>query len=95
MWSHLGVCKKFSFVIDRKQKTLVLEPKPIIERGDNGEENLATIKAVNYNYEECRKALKKLIILDEIPFNFVENQGFQSFCQVMQSRFNVPSRLTN
>ena len=36
MWSHLGVCKKFPFVIDRKQKTLVLEPKPIIEGGDNG-----------------------------------------------------------
>jgi hypothetical protein len=31
MWSHLGVCKKFPFVIDRKQKTLVLEPKPKIE----------------------------------------------------------------
>ena len=31
MWSHLGVCKKFSFVIDQKQKTLVLEPKFIIK----------------------------------------------------------------
>jgi hypothetical protein len=30
-WSHLGVCKKFPFVIDQKQKTLVLEPKPIIK----------------------------------------------------------------
>jgi len=24
MWSHLGACKKFPFVINRKQKTLVL-----------------------------------------------------------------------
>ena len=30
MWSHLKVCKKFLFVIDKKQKVLVLEPK--IER---------------------------------------------------------------
>lgn len=46
MWSHLGVCKKFPFVIDLKQKTLVLEPKPKIEGGDNVEENLVTVKAV-------------------------------------------------
>jgi hypothetical protein len=94
MWSHLGVCKKFPFVIDRKQKTLVLEFRPIIKRGNNGEENLVTIKAVGYSYEECRKALGKMIILDELLFNFVENQGFKSFCQVMQPRFDVPSRLT-
>ena len=50
MWSHLGVCKKFPFIIDRKQKTLVLEPKPKIEGGDNGEENLVTVKAMGYNY---------------------------------------------
>jgi hypothetical protein len=59
MWSHLGVCKKFSFVIDWKQKTLVLEPKPKIEGG----ENLVTVKAVSYNYEECRKPLEKLLYL--------------------------------
>jgi len=27
MWSHLKVCKKFHFVVDKKQKNLVLEPK--------------------------------------------------------------------
>ena len=51
MWSHLGVCKKFPFVIDRKQKTLVLQPRPMIKGGNNGEENLVTIKAVGYSYE--------------------------------------------
>jgi hypothetical protein len=76
------------------KKTLVLEPKPKIEGGDYGEKNLVTIKAVGYNYEECRKALEKIIILDELPFNFIENQGFKSFCKVMQPRFDVPSRLT-
>jgi hypothetical protein len=27
MWSHLKVCKKISFGVDKKQKVLVLEPK--------------------------------------------------------------------
>jgi len=49
---------------------------------------------VGYSYEDCRKALEKMIILDELAFNFVENQGFKSFCQVMQPRFDVPSHLT-
>ena len=34
---------------------------------------------MSYSYEECRKALGKMIILDELPFNFVENQRFKSF----------------
>jgi hypothetical protein len=34
-----------------------------------------------------------MIILDELPFNFIENQGFKSLCQVMQPRFDVPSCL--
>ena len=57
----------------KNKKTLVLEPRPIIKRGNNEEENLVTIKAVGYSYEECRKALGKMIILDELPFNFIEN----------------------
>ena len=27
IWSHLKVCKKIPFVVDKKQKLLVLEPK--------------------------------------------------------------------
>jgi len=34
-----------------------------------------------------------MIILDELPFNFIENQGFKSLYQVMQPRFDVPSYL--
>jgi hypothetical protein len=52
-----------------------------------------TVKAVVYNYEKCRKALGRMIILDELPFNFIENQGFKSFCKVMPPRFDVSSRL--
>jgi hypothetical protein len=52
---------------------MVLKPKPKIKGGDKGEENLESIKIASYNYDECRKALVKMIILDELPFNFVDN----------------------
>lgn len=74
--------KKSYFVIHQnKKKTLVLEPKPKIVGSDKGEEDMVTIKVVSYNYDECRKALEKIIILDELPFNFVNNHGFKSFYQ--------------
>ena len=41
-----------------------------------------------------RKVLAEMIILDELPFKFVENQGFRRFCNVFQPNFNIPSRFT-
>jgi hypothetical protein len=92
MWSHLKVCKKFPFVVDKKQKVLVLEPK--IEKGELGEQNVGSLKAIGYNYDECRQALAKMVIIDELPFNFVEGRGFKLFARTMQPRFDIPSRFT-
>ena len=55
MWSHLKVCKKFPFVVDKRQKLLVLKPK---KECDNSEDkNMGTLKAIGYNYEESKLAL--------------------------------------
>jgi len=55
----LVYAKNFLLWLTENKKTLVLEPKPIIEEGENREENQVTIRAVGYNYEECMKALGK------------------------------------
>jgi len=73
IWNHLGACIKFPFMIDRKQNTLVLELKPKIEGDGKGGKILVTIKIICYNYVECNKALAKMIIRNELSFNFVEN----------------------
>ena len=39
-----------------------------------------------------RKVLAEMIILDELLFRFVENQGFRRFCNVFQPNFSIPSR---
>ena len=70
MWSHLKVCKKFSFVVYKKQKVLVVKPK--IEEGELEDQNVRTLKVIYYNYDECRQALAKVVIIDELPSNFVE-----------------------
>jgi hypothetical protein len=76
-------------MIERKQNTLVLELKPKIEGNGTWGKNLVTIKIICYNYDECNKGLAKIIILNELSFNFIESQGFKSFCLLMQPRFDV------
>ncbi|KAG5629863.1 hypothetical protein H5410_001580, partial [Solanum commersonii] len=44
---------------------------------------------------ECRKALCRMVILDELPFKFVENKGFKQFMKVAQPCLYIPSRTTN
>jgi len=90
-WSHLKVCRKFPFVVDKKQKILVLEPNKV--GGELGDRSVGTLKAIDYDYDECRKALVKMVIIDE-PFNFVEGKGFRLFSRTLQPRFDIPYRFT-
>lgn len=55
---------------------------------------IGALKAIKFNEEECRVALTKMIIVDEFPFKFVENQGFRNFVKQLEPRFNGLSRTT-
>jgi hypothetical protein len=79
-------------VVNKKQKVLVLEPK--IEKGELGDQNVGTLKEISYNYDECRQALANMVIIDELPFNFLESRGFKLFARTMQPRFDITSRFT-
>jgi hypothetical protein len=59
-------------MVDKKQKNLVLESKK--EKGESGDRNVGTLKAISYNYDECRQALVQMVIIDELPFNFMEGK---------------------
>ena len=37
----------------------------------------------NYSEERIRLALTRMIIIDELPFKFVECQGFQEFMEIV------------
>jgi len=92
MWSHLKVCKKFPLMVDKKQKILVLEPNKA--GGELGDRSVGTLKAIGYDYDECRKTLVKMVIIDKLPFNFVEGKGFRLFSRTLQPRFDIPSCFT-
>ena len=53
--------------------------------------NLETWK---FEQEVCRRDLVKMIILDELPFSFVEKEGFKKFMSKVPPLFHIPSRIT-
>ena len=48
----------------------------------------------NYSEEMIRLALARMIIIDELPFKFVEWQGFQEFMKIVEPWFPIPHRTT-
>ena len=47
-----------------------------------------------FDQEYVREALVKMIIKDELPFRFVEEEGFQDFVEATVPMFEIPSRYT-
>ena len=47
-----------------------------------------------FSVERLRMVLARMIIVDELPFRFVEHGGFIDFMAEVEPRFEVPSRVT-
>ncbi|KAF7815256.1 zinc finger BED domain-containing protein RICESLEEPER 2-like [Senna tora] len=73
----------------RNKKTLTYEKKPE-EDGDP----VGKLKIDTFDQHECRMTLAQMIIVDELPFRFVENEGFRLYSNKLQPKFVVPSRTT-
>uniref|UniRef100_A0A2N9GWW6 BED-type domain-containing protein n=1 Tax=Fagus sylvatica TaxID=28930 RepID=A0A2N9GWW6_FAGSY len=80
--SHVAGCAKNPNRELRGQKTLSFEPK---KEGEKGFDLVTTA----FTIEAGRKALAEMIILDELPFTFVENYGFRKFVKVLQPKFKI------
>ncbi|KAK2641027.1 hypothetical protein Ddye_022790 [Dipteronia dyeriana] len=73
-------------LFDPTQK--VLEKQP---RLSGFESSLGVSK---FDQLKCKRALAKMLILDELPFRFVENRGFRRFCFELCPLFDLLSRRT-
>ena len=89
--NHTQVCVKNPNRVTLKgQQTLAFEPKKDGEEGFQLVPTAFTIKA-------ARKALAKMVIIDELPFRFVEGYGFQRYATTLQPKLrirDIPSRQT-
>ncbi|TYK08901.1 zinc finger BED domain-containing protein RICESLEEPER 2-like [Cucumis melo var. makuwa] len=87
LWKHLkNQCKKYPYKeVEVGQTILTLQQ--LCRKAEVGQTTL-------FSQQLCREACAKMIIVDELPFKFIENEGFRNFCRVACPKFDPPSRVT-
>uniref|UniRef100_A0A803MIS5 BED-type domain-containing protein n=1 Tax=Chenopodium quinoa TaxID=63459 RepID=A0A803MIS5_CHEQI len=90
LWAHISRCRKYPFNTpkDSKQSMLSFKSAKVLSGGTSG------LTYHKFDAGSIRKALSFMVIVDELPFKFVEGIDSRHFCGVMEPRFNVPSRIT-
>ncbi|KAH9659532.1 BED-type domain-containing protein [Citrus sinensis] len=87
LWNHLAACTAYADrKVDLKQKTLVFE--------DNTTGGGSNLVAISCSKEDIRKACIEMIIIDELPFSFVEKEGFRKFMSKACPKLDRFSRRT-
>lgn len=111
MKNHLESCKKYPFERKRDsfQKTSAFKPKeetarigPLQLVCDPKEETdgdgPSQVLCESISSESCRQTMAEMIIMEELPFKFVESKGFKRFVSKLtgsqEPKFVVPSRFT-
>jgi hypothetical protein len=94
MLIHLkNTCKKYPGKFDKSQSKLNFEVKKegqmSMEEGCVG--NMVIAK---YYTTKIRLAIAKIIIKDELPFRFVEGEGFQDVIKTIEPRFQISFHYT-
>ncbi|XP_050203460.1 uncharacterized protein LOC126653578 [Mercurialis annua] len=72
-----------------RQALLTLQHVINCEEGDEGMRQLGTWK---FSQADVRNVLAYMIIIDELPFRFIEGKGFKRLMNVACPRSNTPSR---
>jgi hypothetical protein len=95
MLSHIrNSCKKYPGrfgKLDKSQSTLSFDAK---KEGQVGEGSVGNLVIAKYNIQKIREALAKMVIVNELPFKFVEGEGFHDFMKTVESRFKIHFRYT-
>lgn len=85
LWTHHNACKRYKPAPASASDTQTT----LVKSSESGK-----LVSVGFDQNSCRKATVKMIVLDELPFAFVERPGFVQFCEVAVPKFEIPSRST-
>lgn len=58
------------------------------------EGSIDNLVIAKYNAKKIRVEISNMIIVNELPFRFVESEGFQDFMKTVELRFPILSRYT-
>ncbi|KAL2243378.1 UNVERIFIED_CONTAM: putative AC transposase, partial [Sesamum indicum] len=87
MNNHLKACKKYPL------NTVVASNHTITSfcQSVTGDANISS-SHTKFDQETVRQGLARMVIIDELPFKFVENERFRQFMSLALPQFVVPSR---
>ncbi|KAK8627748.1 hypothetical protein V6N13_135350 [Hibiscus sabdariffa] len=86
-------CKKAPFNLDKKQTILDFESNTSCN-ADGTIKTVSVPELWHFDQEEIRQALAKIVVINELPFSFVECEGFRAFYKVVIPNFVPPSCAT-
>ena len=85
---HVLICMKNPNPKETRQTLLTLQPDV------HCSDPVGVLGTWKFDNEAIRNALSNMVIVDEVPFKFVEGEGFKHFMSVACPRFKIPSRWT-
>ena len=93
LWGYVKKCKNIpnNKNNDKNQPTIAYHYKKAVVEGEN---DTKEIEVHQFSIKEIRLALARMIIVDELPFRFVEHEGFNYYLNVVEPRFPIPSCVT-
>ncbi|KAG8635518.1 hypothetical protein MANES_16G038752v8 [Manihot esculenta] len=91
--NHIFVCIKNPHSMTTRQSQLSLQPTCSTQEGGGGT-HIGTLSSWHFDQNVSRQKLAKMIIVDVLPFMFVEGEGFREWVEYTQPRFRIPSRWT-
>lgn len=62
--------------VDKTQTVLGFKPK---QEGESS----GGLMLIVFSVEACREALAEMLIIDELPYGFVEDEGFRGSCLLL------------
>ncbi|KAF7113047.1 hypothetical protein RHSIM_RhsimUnG0166300 [Rhododendron simsii] len=63
---------------------------PSFQRKESNGEISANLVPVAFSADACKRALARMIIIDELPISFVDGEGFRDFISVVQPMWSPP-----
>lgn len=84
-------CMKNPHVQQARQTLLNLQP---LNHGPENGTEIGTLTAWKFDQGKIRQAVAYMIAIDELPFKFVEGDGFKKVMNEACPRFRIPSRWT-
>ncbi|XP_055960138.1 zinc finger BED domain-containing protein RICESLEEPER 2-like [Mercurialis annua] len=90
--THMMKCTKHPHSMETRQALLSFQP--VSNVGLAGGSEMFSLTAWKFDQDLVRQALAYMIVVDELPFKFVEKEGFRKLMSVACPIFKIPSRFT-